>query len=136
MAVENVGIDADVLGHDPRFATFALTGFALAVVLRLDYERQPRFHFMLGIRVRFLGFGDIAGCIQVPTVSYAIPDRANAASTRQLIPVLICGGAFTGWTPGISISTPVGIVCVSATENICLRQFASARPLADSMCTS
>ena len=36
MAVENVVIDADVLGHDPRFATFALTGFELAVVLRLD----------------------------------------------------------------------------------------------------
>ena len=35
MAVEDVVVDPDALGHDHRFATPAIAGFELAVVLRL-----------------------------------------------------------------------------------------------------
>ena len=35
MAVEDVVMDADALGYDHRFATPAIAGFELAVVLRL-----------------------------------------------------------------------------------------------------
>ena len=35
MAVEDVVMDADAFGYDHRFATPAIAGFELAVVLRL-----------------------------------------------------------------------------------------------------